>query len=150
MWQTPNSKTKSASSRSSVHFGRKGPPLTLKRVTAEIRTATPLGDGGKPEREGLARIFLGDLNPTGVGAFCSKSFVAGEEVALVIDFASMIYLRGVIVYCAEKDSPTNILSATPFNFRIAIRFVYEDLKEQATVTQYCSELKKKIATAQAA
>jgi hypothetical protein len=124
--------------------------LNLKRITAEIRTAEPLSSGGRPEREGLARIFLSDLSAMGVSAYCSQSFAAGQEVALVIEFSTMIYLRGIVVYSSEKDSPTQIISNTPFNYRIGIQFVFDDAAERAAVSKYCNDLKKKIENPEAA
>lgn len=136
MWQTPNQKARNATSKRSIRDSRGRQSLHMKRVDAEIRTVGKRKADGSPEVEAMARILMNDLNAKGVGIFCTEAFVAGEEVAITLTSPSMIYLRGKVSYCQEREH-THIISEVPYQFRIGIVFVFESAAEKAAVAKYC-------------
>jgi hypothetical protein len=114
--------------------------LHIKRVTAEIRTVGSVTAEGKPMAEGSARILLNDLSIKGVGIFCNRSFLPGQEIAIHLTDPAPIYLRGKIVFCQEHDSRTHIISDVPYSYRIGIQFVFADATEEANVRKYCEDI----------
>lgn len=130
MWQSPNQKI----TRGSSKRGGRGQPqssLHVKRVTAEIRSTSA------QEIQGLARILMNDLTPRGVGVYCDKPFVAGQEIAIALTISGPICLRGVVLYCKEQDEKNHVISDTPFYYRLAVKFVFASAAEEAEVAKYC-------------
>ncbi len=136
MWQSPNQKISRGSSKKG---GRSQPRASLhvKRVTAEIRTTEEHPTDGKPQIQGFARILMNDLSARGVGVYCDKAFIAGQEIAIALTITGTIYLRGIVTYCKEQDEKNHVISDTPFYYRIGIKFVFASAAEEAEVAKYC-------------
>ena len=140
MWQSPNQKNRGPGSKRS---GRERYRCTLrvKRVTVEIRSVNdPMIEGKKPEVHGSARILMNDISPHGVGIFCNKPFVAGQEVAMMLTTPTLIFLRGKVTHCLEHDNRAHVITPTPFLYRIGIKFIFENAAEEAAVTKYCEDM----------
>ena len=55
---------------------------------------------------------------------------------------STIYLRGKVVYCAEHDINSHVISETTYHYRIAIQFSFESPVEEAALKKYCEDVQQ--------
>jgi hypothetical protein len=137
MWQSPNQKVQ----RGGPKKGRGQPRASLhvKRVTAEIHSAKDHALEGRPEVRASARILLNDLSARGVGVYCDKPFIAGQEVAIALTISGTIYLRCLVLYCKEQDEKNHVISDTPFYYRLGLKFMFASAAEEAEMNKYCEQ-----------
>ena len=101
-------------------------------------------DGGRIVA--AARVVLNDLSPRGMGLFCSRSMLVGQEVAVTLDEPRRVYLRGRIIWCQEYDTESHVLSQQSYSFRVGIKFVFQSAQEEEAVKAFCEELVKALNT----
>ena len=107
--------------------------VPFQRVSAEIQI-----DSSK--KIAASRVFLNDLNPTGMGCFCSISIAKGELVTIVLEQPKHLYVKGTVMWCTPYNMDSKVLSTESFKFRMGIRFNFEDDEEKNALQKFCDEL----------
>ncbi|MEK6704306.1 MAG: hypothetical protein AABZ06_00805 [Bdellovibrionota bacterium] len=114
----------------------KNSSVHLKRIPAEI---SPVGPLGSQAMIVPVRIILNDLTKDEVSLFSTMSFPFGQEVAVRIKTPGNFYVKGYVISCYEISSPWRIISETPFQYRMQIRFDFRSKSEESAVRWYCEE-----------
>jgi hypothetical protein len=136
MWQAPNQRARALAQARRREKERAKKPMHLRRVVGQLKAANN-------EEAANARVLLNDLTPKGMGLFCSKPMMVGEEVSLTLEQPKQFYVKGRVVWCQEYSVDSHVLSKVSYSYRVGIEFIFDTDEDRKTVEDYCAELMKK-------
>ena len=140
MWQAPNHKAARGGTgpkKGAIERNRR--TIHFKRVGAEMRAVADK-KSLEPGPAIAVRVFLNDLAPLTLALFSTQALCTGQEVAVVINEPSMIYLRAQVTFCQEHDPNCHIISEQRYAFRIGLKLIFESPTEAEAVKKYCAEI----------
>ena len=133
-WQAPK---RSATKRTA------GVNLRMKRVLAEIRMKD-IQPGqstlGAQTITVSARVILNEFTAGGMAIFSSEPITPGQELHVTLDEPKRFFCKARVNFCQEIFNDSKILSAETYNYRVALRFVFDTPEEEAAVREYYEEL----------
>mgnify|MGYP001613213384 FL=1 len=107
--------------------------IAMKRVPGEMRVE-------HTDKIVRCRVFLHDINPSGVGLFCESHVEVGAKVELVISVPKALYLKARIAWCGEAGTTTHIISNENFAFRAGLELSFDSKEAQEEFKVYCAQL----------
>jgi hypothetical protein len=116
----------------------------MKRVMAEIRTVPKEGEGlsAQPPVVLKCRVILNDFSATGVGIFTTEPIMAGEPVAITLEYPKRFYCKGIIAWSEAIPTTSKVLSEPNYAFRMGIEFTFATPEEEKAVQDFYAELQK--------
>lgn len=130
-WKTLRYRNEFRSSRKNFPTDR------LRRITAQVQ----VGSSG----DILAgRVFLNDLTTNGLGIFLPAPLSRGEKVFIVLEQPKHLFVAGEIAWCVLYRLNTRVISAENFQYRAAIRFLFENESDRGMIARYIDELCLKV------
>lgn len=107
-------------------------PIPFMRVSAEIQI-----DSSKAITE--SRVFLNDMNPTGVGCFVNAPIDKGERVSIFFRQPQQIFIKGEVAWCSPYNLDSKVLSNEQFKYRVGVKFIFATDDERIAVRAFCEK-----------
>jgi hypothetical protein len=109
----------------------------LKRFEIDLKVE------GQPQvNKGI--LFLYEMNEMGAAFFSDGKVAIGSPVVLVVHAPNTIYLKGHVTRCVPILVPKKILHKQELNFRIGMRFEFDDAISQAEFQSHCRRYRRAI------
>ena len=132
MWQSGRSKPAGKSSSN-----RAKNSVSMKRVPAQVRIQNK--EDSDPEVMEV-RVVLNDFTPQQLSFFCPDRLGAGQEIAITLEYPKRIFLKAMVVSCAEVETSGRVISSFQGHFRVAAKLRFESPEAQANIAKFVEEI----------
>ena len=137
MWNNNGSRGRSSAPSKFMTRLKNANSMKMLKVKAELKVSRGLGS---PPEIAAVRMVLNDLSAAGTTVYAPAKLDTDQEVSLTLTYPKQFFIRGRVIFSADMEGESRVLSEIPCNARVGIAFLFDSPEEKSAVEAFCNEI----------